>query len=169
MNFQDIYKKIKALDENQDHPSSSVETDQELYDTDVEECGMPGMANMPSGMMGSPKQQDNVTMNVSMNGSGAGGIRDLMSILKDLEGGQSRGDKDMIIGVGETGMGGGFGDATTSPTQRTAPISAVVPTGNDIHSKGTEAEKVNGGGNPFNVDESLVARLSTLYTEVKSR
>jgi hypothetical protein len=169
MNFQDIYNKIKALDETQDLPSSSVATDQELYDTDVEECGMPGMTNMPSGMMGSPKQQDNVTMNVSMNGSGAGGIRDLMSILKDLEGGQSRGDKDMIIGVGETGSDGGFGDATTSPNQRTAPISAVVPTGNDIHSKGAEAEKVNGGGNPFNVDESLVARLSTLYTEVKSR
>jgi hypothetical protein len=32
-----------------------------------------------------------------------------------------------------------------------------------MHSKGTEAEKVNGGGNP------LQARLSELYADIKSR
>ena len=49
-----------------------------------EECG-----DMPVGMMGMSShqgQQDSVTMNISMNGSGAGGIRDLMSILRNIEG-----------------------------------------------------------------------------------
>jgi hypothetical protein len=42
---------------------------------------MPGMMSMNA----APKQQDNVTMNVSMNGSGAGGISDLMKILRNIE------------------------------------------------------------------------------------
>jgi hypothetical protein len=42
---------------------------------------MPGM--MPHAEQ--PKQQDNVTMSVSMNGSGPGGISDLMKILRNIE------------------------------------------------------------------------------------
>jgi hypothetical protein len=151
----------------------------------VEECGLPGMSNMPSGMMGAPKQADSVTMNVSMNGSGAGGIRDLMSILKNIESGtDDHGHADVVIGgMEETEVpavtsteipledsnDGGFGSATTSPEQEVAPISAVTQTGNDMHSKGDEAEKVNGGGNPFNVSEGLMSQLAGLYQEVKLR
>ena len=51
----------------------------------VDECGMMGDA----GAMSAPKQQDSVTMNVSMNGSGAGGIRDLLNVLKDIQDGPS--------------------------------------------------------------------------------
>jgi hypothetical protein len=124
----------------------------EEYDNvDVEECGMPGMNNMPSGMMGTPKQQDNVTMNVSMNGSGAGGIRDLLNVLKDIQGGpevephrDQDAEHDVLVGD----------SYDNAPNEVTLDMDAVIPTGNDIHSKGREAEKVNGGGNPFNVDES---------------
>ena len=176
MDFKSLLSKINELDQSgethevdtNDMPANEeMGIEQPLVDSEVEECGMPGMSNMPSGMMGTPKQPDNVTMNVSMNGSGAGGIRDLMSILKNIE--QGGGDKDMVIGVGETNLDAGFADATTSPDEKVAPVDAVLPTGDDLASKGKEAEKVNGGGNPFNVDESLVSKLSNLYNEVKSR
>jgi hypothetical protein len=39
-----------------------------------------------------PKQQDSINMNVSLNGSGAQGVKDLMSILRDIENGV---DKDI--------------------------------------------------------------------------
>jgi hypothetical protein len=137
----------------------------------IEECG-------PMGMMGmnSPQgQQDSVTMNISMNGSGAGGIRDLMSILRDIEGSDNTdvhshdvsklfGGDDVEVAFDEE-MDGGFGSATTQPDPATAGIDAVTATGNDIHSKGIEAPKVNGGGTPM--QETLVSRLSALYNEIK--
>jgi hypothetical protein len=139
----------------------------------MEECGMPGMANMPSGMMGTPKQSDSVTMNVSMNGSGAGGIRDLMSILKNIEqGGHSHdmpGEADaVLVGVGEE-QGAGFGQATTEPNTHTYDVDTMTGMGNDIHSKGQEFAKVNGGGNAMTVSETLVNRLTNMYQEIKSR
>ena len=138
-----------------------------------EECG-----DMPVGMMGMSShqgQQDSVTMNISMNGSGAGGIRDLMSILRNIESsdnvdvhshdvGQMFGGDDIEVAFGEE-MDGGFGSATTEPNTATAGIDAVTATGNDIHSKGIEAPKVNGGGNPMH--ETVKYRLYTLYNEIK--
>jgi len=58
--------------------------------TPVAECGdmspLPGMMNMPHAMPGmQPPQQDQVSMNVSMNAQGKGGIRDLMNVLKNIE------------------------------------------------------------------------------------
>jgi hypothetical protein len=133
----------------------------------VGECGdMMSMA---------PKQQDNVTMNVTAQG--AGGIRDLMNLLHSME--QASSD-EIVVGnpggeielpVADENIDGGFGDATTRPEEDTFGMDDVVKTGNDIHSNGAEAEKVNGGGNPMqhNLDEALVSRLSALYSEVKSR
>ena len=66
MDIKDIYKRVRAIDENQA----------------VEECGI-----MP--MMGGQGQPDNVSMNLSMNASGAGGIRDLMGILRNIEHGEN--------------------------------------------------------------------------------
>jgi hypothetical protein len=79
MNFNDLYRKISAID--------SAQVLKEDGHTKIEECGeMPGMMNMPHGMMGmSQPQQDSVSMNVSMNASGKGGIRDLMNVLRNLE------------------------------------------------------------------------------------
>ena len=138
-----------------------------------EECG-----DMPMGMMGMSShqgQQDSVTMNISMNGSGAGGIRDLMSILRDIEGSDNAdvhshdvsklfGGDDIEVAFDEE-MDGGFGSATTAPNTATAGIDAVTATGNDIHSKGIEAPKVNGGGNPMH--EALTSRLYRMYQTIK--
>jgi hypothetical protein len=44
-------------------------------------------------------------------------------------------------------------------------IDAVTQTGDDMHSKGEERPKVNGGGNPM--QEALVSRLAQLYDEIK--
>jgi hypothetical protein len=96
-----------------------------------------------------------------MNGSGAGGIRDLLSVLKDIQDGPEAtpqhdqdAEHDVLVGDNYDNTDGGFGSSTTNPNEVTLDIDSVLPTGNDMHSKGQEAEKVNGGGNPFNVDES---------------
>lgn len=137
----------------------------------IDECGA-----MPMIPHSDPKQSDSVTMNVSMNGSGAGGIRDLMAILKNIEDAgepqRDHGPDDMIVGIEEPEMeeeiDGGFQSATTEPAEETAGIDAVTRTGNDLASKGAEAPKVNGGGNPF-VKEGLLNHLADLYKEVKER
>jgi hypothetical protein len=138
-----------------------------LTDEPVDECG-----EMPI-MGGRSDQQDSVTMNVSMNGSGKGGIRDLLDVLRNIENAvDAPGHKDMIVGIDEPEMDedtdGGFQSATTEPNPETAGVDAVTPTGDDLSSKGAEAPKVNGGGNPF-VKEGLLDQLSNLYQEVKSR
>ena len=69
MNFNELYRKIAAIDKK-------------TNDDIVEECGMGPMTSPMSSPM---PQQDNVNMNVNMSGSGAGGIRDLMAILKNIE------------------------------------------------------------------------------------
>jgi hypothetical protein len=134
-------------------------------ENDIEECGE--MAAMPA-MPAPQSQQDSVSMNVSMNGSGPGGLRDLMNILRNLE------DKPktdmppsmppMVKSLDKAPILGAE-DFANSPDEKVAPMSAVIPTGDDLHSKGKEAPKVNGGGNPL----SLAARLESLYHEVKSR
>ena len=152
MNFQDLLTKMKQIDEGT-----------------VEECGM---APMPPHQ----GQQDSVNMNVTMSGSGQGGIRDLLAVLKDIETG-STGDQDgdaVIIGGDEIDdVQSDLEDSyNNEPNEEVAGVDAVTPTGNDIHSKGDEAEKVNGGGNPWRqteVSESLLQRLSQHYQEVKGR
>jgi len=173
MNFQDLMQKMKDIDEGLEGADKFTLADPDVEETigaksnaetplmgDVEECGgMPSMG--PMGSM-APKQQDNVTMNVSMNGSGAGGIRDLMSILKNIEQGGSDAEKDMVVGLEQM---------ANAPAEQTAGIDAVTPTGDDLHSKGSEAPKVNGGGNPMQrgVSEGLLDQLNNLYQEVKLR
>jgi len=151
MNFQDLYRKIQAIDEGT-----------------VEECGM---APMPPRQ----DQQDSVNMNVTMSGNGQGGIRDLLAVLKNIEAGSEPQGDDAVI-IGNTDIDDVQAELDDSyenePDTAVAGIDAVIPTGNDLHSKGDEAEKANGGGNPWNqteVSESLVQRLSQHYQEVKDR
>lgn len=129
-------------------------------DGTVEECG--GMMS-PMGSMSSmaPKQPDNVTMNVSMNGSGSGGIKDLLDILRNIEKPSMGKDADAVMV--------GMEEFANEPNSQVAGTDAVTPTGDDLHSKGAEAEKVNGGGNPMQpgVSESLVSRLAKMYDEIK--
>ena len=199
MNFNELFQKMRELDapvaeelkggqKNLDvDKDGDIEADdlKDLRDKKVdEECGD---MSMPNGMMGmrNPSQQDSISANISMNASGTGGIRDLMSILRNIENGDSThgGDEhDMAIAIGgmddpEPLMGmdeagaGGFDQASTTPDPQIAPVSAAISTGNDMHSKGgNERPKVNGGGNPYAMAaESLIPRLSSLYQEVKSR
>jgi len=84
MNLQELALKLKRIDEGGTMPPLAPTKDNIPADT---ECGpMPGMMVHAE----QPKQQDNVTMNVSMNGSGAGGISDLMKILRNIEASNNR-------------------------------------------------------------------------------
>lgn len=191
-NFSDLYKKIQSLDESVVEPkdelaggagasdecggsSSSMPL---IGEEPVEECGM----DMMPRTMSAPKQSDSVTMNVSMNGSGAGGIKDLMQILRNIESGSEPtnphpvdatalfGDESVSEEQIAAHTSGGFDDATTRPNEVTLDIDSAISTGNDMHSKGGEAEKVNGGGNPYNaLDESLKFKLFNMYNEIKNQ
>ena len=66
MNFQELARKIRRIDEGA-----------------VAECGDMMGGHMPTPM----PQQDTVSMNVSMNATGKGGIRDLMQVLQNIEDG----------------------------------------------------------------------------------
>ena len=50
------------------------------------------------------------------------------------------------------------------PDEKYSDVSAVTATGNDLASKGKEAPKVNGGGNPM---ESIRQQLDARYKEIK--
>lgn len=201
MNFNELFQKMRELDapvaeelkggqkkldvdKDGDIEADDLKDlrDKKVDEEIVDECGM----DMPM-PMGADKQQDNVSMNISMNGSGPGGIRDLMNILRDIEqgGGDAEagelgdlidkmdgpeGEQEPLLGMDEA-EGGGFDHASTAPNPQTAPLGAAYPTGNDISSHGgNEAPKANGGGNPYTMAaESLIPRLTNLYQEVKSR
>ena len=50
------------------------------------------------------------------------------------------------------------------PDEKYGDVGSVTATGNDMHSKGKEAPKVNGGGNPM---ESIRQQLDARYKEIK--
>jgi hypothetical protein len=171
MNFYDLSAKLRAIDEST-----------------VAECGdmMPMIAH-------APQQSDSVTMNVSMNGSGAGGIKDLMDILRNIEQAADdqeepmvaephsmAGDVDVVLDTDEDMLadpnkqqgGAGAGDesygnsAPGGSDARRFDVDAVTRTGNDMHSKGdVKRLRVNGGENPL--QEGLVERLTAMYQEIK--
>ena len=196
MNFNELFQKMreldapvaeelkggqKKLDQDKDGDIEADDLkalrDKKVDEEVVDECGM----DMPS--MGSPKQQDNVNMSISMNGAGPGGIRDLLDILRNIEDGSDDPDSgelgDLIGAMGDEPRGkvavlGGdmempVGEFANSPDEMYADVSDVTPTGNDLHSKGGEAPKVNGGGNPMGVDEELMSRLTSMYESIKNR
>jgi hypothetical protein len=141
----------------------------------LEECG----DMMPMGMMGmsGPQgQQDNIDMNITLHGSGSGGVRDLMNILRNIE---SSDNKDVhshdvskifggniTAGFDEEMSDGGFGDASTTPDPTVGSIDAVTDIGAPIN--GGDHRKRQAGlpqGAPMH--ETLVDRLSALYNEIK--
>ena len=82
MNFSELAEKLKRIDEG--------------VESQVQECGEMSMMGPVGAMPGAmpqqaPAQQDTVSMNVSMNAQGAGGIRDLMNVLKDIQNGPDAG------------------------------------------------------------------------------
>ena len=193
MNFQNLISKIGALDApvtqlkeqaefkfSNDMDLNAVKKLSGLSESEVAECGMGPMGSM--GGMSSPPP---VTMNVSINASGTENIRDLMDLLKGVDGEEGdavSGPMGMISINGNDGrMDRAAGDLeievdeivdhANSPDEQYGTVADVTAKGNDLNSKGgNEAEKVNGGGNPYNqVSEGLMAQLQNLYTEVKNR
>jgi hypothetical protein len=156
MDFKAIYKQIRSIDEGIDN---------------MGECGMMPMGAGPAG------QSDSVNMNVSLNASGGGGIRELMNVLKNIDDvaapqhGHGDEQEDPIFGDSFEEEFGNSMAGHGGPT--TAPVSAVLPTGDDMHSKDKEAKAVNGGGNPLarksSMEEGIVDQLQNLYTEIKNR
>lgn len=161
MDIKDIYKRVRAIDENQS----------------VEECGIMPMPG-PSG------QPDNVAMNVSMNASGAGGIRDLMGILRSIEHGENpmqdldgHGELDALFGKPEHDhsdmvLGGPEMEEDYQNSMQGASgnieydIDKMTGSGDDLASKGgVKKLKVNGGENPL--AEALVDRLQAHYESIK--
>lgn len=184
MNFQQLIGKINEFDKpveilKEEKVATLVKSDVDLNavkklsglsEAQVEECGMMG-----PGPMSAP-QNDPVTLNVSMNARGSDSIRDLLNILKgnmEKGGDAEEGPKGMIIGMdGPEGIDLDEKFAN-EPEEEVASVADVLPTGDDLASKGDEAEKVNGGGNPWaarEFDESAFKQqLKNLYQEVKSR
>lgn len=171
MNFQDLLEKIKSIDEagqgvmappsqpempecgdDPMEPSKAAKDDTLLTD---EGCG-------PMMSMGAPKQSDSVTMNVSMNGSGSGGIKDLLDILRNLDKSHTGDHDDVLVGMEKEA----FGDTDTRPDPMTADTDAVTPTGDDLHSKGSIGRRgVHISGS--NAMESLISKLSAKYEAIK--
>ena len=193
MNFQNLISKIGALDApvtqlkeqaefkfSNDMDLNAVKKLSGLSESEVAECGM-----SPMGSMGGMSSPPPVTMNVSINASGTENIRDLMDLLKGVDGEEGdavSGPMGMISVSGNDGrMDRAAGDLeievdeivdhANSPDEQYGTVADVTAKGNDLNSKGgNEAEKVNGGGNPYDqVSEGLMAQLQNLYTEVKNR
>ena len=159
-------------------------------DVAVDECGG-GAIQVLGGPQG---QQDNVTMNVTMNGTGAGGISDLMKILRNIEDRVDGDDgKDDVSDLGDRddALFGEPGEESTQPGQTmdgdmvekfanskhgaAGPvqfgIGDITFTGDDLASTGGTSPAARAPGtNPMRpVHEGLVTRLSQMYNEVKSR
>jgi len=122
MNFRDLAERLRSIEES----PAQLQID---GTPPVEECGeMP----MPTAMIQhAPSQQDNVSMSVNMNGQGAGGIKDLMDILRNIEKGAEHGTApmtspahtaepeikvldDLLSADPETSIAGGAGDETVA-------------------------------------------------------
>lgn len=154
--MSDLYKLLTKLSDIDNGTSQVAES------VELSECG-----DMPH-----PEQGGNVQMNITMNGTGEEGIRDLMNILRTIEqpahGGQADHDDQLFGDEGEVeiDVGEEYGNSAPDSTgQFTADVAAVTPTGNDLASKGQERPKVNGGGNPMH--EALVQDLHALYARIK--
>jgi len=162
------------------------ETEKAVDEAFIDECGM----DMPGGMMGmrTPPQQDSVSMNLSMNGAGANGIRDLMDILRNLDGDEG-GEMDLDMpDMPDTGpgpemdaempiimkaMGGDQGDDEKRMPlgdEMYQGIDAVTQGGGDLNKPKQTYPKVAGGDNPMQpMAERITQQLKGLYEEIKNR
>jgi hypothetical protein len=164
MNFNQLYRKIASI--NDSLHEGQVEDEKEDNE-EVDECGM---QLAPS----QPEQPSSVSMSLNMNGSGVDGIRDLLDVLKSID--DSRGPNDDEPGDADDKLFGapdvviGNEEFANELDDETYDTDRILPTGDDLHSKGgPEPRKPAGGGNPYRqVDESLVNRLTNMYKAIKS-
>jgi hypothetical protein len=191
MDFKKLLSKITDMDKPTRVLTESVQP--------IGECGiMPPLGGM--GMMGGAGHPP-ITMNVSMNASGPEGIRELLNVLKghgdDAPDDAMSGPAGAIVAVSEPehdmghddmghddmhDMGHDDSDAdeleleideyANSPDEEYAPISAAIPSGDDLNKpKKSFKHNYRGGDNPMSMPmhETLKYKLKNLYTEVKGR
>jgi hypothetical protein len=162
----------------------------------VDECGMMGDLSAP---MGAPKQQDSVSMNVSMNGSGAGGIRDLLNVLKDIQDGPSdkmSGDDmdmgpdmdtdagpDILLKKNIDSMASTIDDdfANSAPGDegpKMGGVDMMTKSGDDLHKEKGAYPKASGGDNAMRLKDGatyklpkgdIQVKLENLYQEIKKK
>ena len=122
----------------------------------------------------SPPQQDNVDMNVTLHGSGSGGIRDLMSILRDLEGKDSNGsmtvdphadDLEIMVGDMEEEYGNSAPDASGPQTASIQDVTNVGTTTNGGDPKPRQAGLPQ--ANAHSMHETVKSRLQQQYDSIK--
>jgi len=170
MNFKELALKLQRINEGS-----------------IPECGEDMSSMLPGIMMHKDepqKQADNVSMSININGQGAGGLRDLMDILRDIEDGESGEDDQMIVGGGSIDQL--FGKSEEEPEHgiidddfenapmgadgpHTFPQDTLMKIGSNDGRGDNEALKVNGGGQPHNISENLIKELHAHYVDVKNR
>lgn len=139
---------------------------------EVAECGM-----MPD-MQQSQGQEDTVSMSINMNGTGTGGIRDILNVLRNIEGSNDSITEPKIepavkkepgmdfMTLGDTGDVEKEGFAN-SPDEVYHDISASTPNGNDLN-RAKQSFKHNPLGGDNKMAESIAERLAQRYEEIKS-
>lgn len=159
--YKDLVAKLEAIQNRANEamgvlaPPSGPEFPEDT-DPHMGECG----DDMPPKAPGVSSDDEYLVGEEEPSGQGPTiGLRDLINALQSIESGHSKGVDEVADG--------GFGDATTEPDPQEANIQSMMRTGTDLASKGKEAPKMNGGGNPLR--ESLVKKLANHYNEVKSR
>jgi hypothetical protein len=211
MNFQELLSRLNTLDQQPVQESDKAKKDydgdgeiesgkdeyygsrmkaafpkdkakeKEVDESFIEGCGM----DMPGSMMGmrTPPQQDSVSMNLSMNGAGANGIRDLMDILRNLDGDES-GQMDLEMPDMDHGHGGmdsempmimkAMGGSQDDEEKRMPlgdemyyGIDAVTQGGGDLNRPKDAYAAAQPGDNAMAV--RIAEQLKGLYEEIKLR
>jgi len=187
MNLKDLIAKMTAIEEGQE--IAPTKDDKPSDAEGMISIGGPIPDMMGMGHQEQPKQQDSVSMNVSLNGAGASGVRDLMNILHNIESGVKGSDdngEEPIMGAAHDAMShddnfdeviddeeeSWSNSASGSSGHHTHGVDAVTFSGDDMNSKGkispvARAPGTNSLREPSQYDESLVNRLSAMYQEIK--
>lgn len=170
------------------------EVNKSSRDESVTECGMMGGMSSP---MSAPKQPDSVTMSVNMNGSGTGGIRDLLNALKDIQDGpdDSMPGDDMDMGPDSDpgpdtllkkkidSMAGMIDDdfANAAPGDegpKMGGVDMMTKSGDDLHKEKDAYPKAAGGDNAMRLKDGATfklpsgdvkIKLENLYNQIKNR
>ena len=170
-------KAIKKAMGKDDEAKESLDQLAMEVQQEMDECGMSPMGMSGMSPMSMSKQQDNVSMNINMSGSGSGGIRDLMDILRNIEqGADDHGDHDdgLDLKLASPNMmmkkEPVLGDEWDNSPEPVVKQQGAFPqdTGNDLHKPKGAYPAIAGGDNPMAL-ENLISRLDRLYTEVKQK
>jgi hypothetical protein len=162
MDFKELLQTMQHIDEGTE-PS-------------IDECS----EEMPAAIIqGGHPPDESLNMNLTINSKGADGIRELIDVLKGIgsdtssEPTHSHHDDKKLLGNDEADIviGDSFGNSKQGDTgSHVNNLDSMFPVGDDMFSKGGEAPKQAGGGNPWNIrHESLVNHLASLYEDVKER